>query len=98
MYPNDDDDNEAVYDDDDDDDLQDVVLCQLINPSEDEGELSNGLQSWFVSPLQTDRYSEYYYNIYKCNMTVHSSNNNNNITITTKHRKKILLNIEIPAT
>lgn len=45
-------------DDDDDNDvdgLQDVVLCQLIDPSEDEGELSNSLQRLFVSVLQVHK-------------------------------------------
>ncbi len=50
----DDDENTDDEDDDDDDgDLRDVLLCQLINPSEDEGELADGLQHSLIFPLQS---------------------------------------------
>ena len=44
-------------DDDDDDDLQGALLCQLVNPSKDEGELCYSLHRTFsLLPRQTDKY------------------------------------------
>ena len=38
-------------DDEEDDALQDVVLCELVDPSEDEGEFSDSFQGDIISSL-----------------------------------------------
>lgn len=47
-HNDDDNDDENAHDDGDDDALQDVMLCQLVNPPEDEGELCYGLHRSFI--------------------------------------------------
>lgn len=58
-------------DDGEDEELKGVVLCELIDPPEDEGELSDGLQSLLGSPLYTNSY--YYNTSVKYNYNIQST-------------------------